>query len=84
MKIRWLAVIIALMGLLMIALTGPSPAQGVFPHPRFEMLLQEYHPGFDTRIDYFEVWHDKETGQEFVCTMVHSSVSCLLTGRSWK
>lgn len=38
----------------------------------------------------FEVWHDKESGQEFTCVVASSTltsrdkVSCWPTGRNWK
>jgi|SRR5208337_827748 len=59
------------------------------PRPRFELLLFERTSAFadsasGSNIYRWEVWHDKETGQEIVCPMGIKEASCYLTGRSWK
>lgn len=52
--------------------------------PRFERLLQEKHD----RYVIFEVYHDRESGQEFTCEFsgvdMGYAVSCFPTGRNWK
>ncbi len=52
--------------------------------PRFEQLLSENHGDYAK----IRVWHDRETGQEFICVYsgvdLGNSVSCFATGRSWK
>lgn len=62
------------------------------PRPRFERLLTENYDGDlgKSRIMSIEVWHDKESGQEFTCVFPSSTmssadkVSCFSTGRNWK
>lgn len=47
------------------------------PRPRFEVILSEV---------LFTAYHDRETGQEIVCTTGHygdNARSCWLTGRVW-
>jgi hypothetical protein len=48
------------------------------PRPRFEKLYNE---------GKFNVWHDRETGQEIVCVEQYGSRdpsnSCWITGRKW-
>jgi hypothetical protein len=52
--------------------------------PRFRELLSEDHGPYAK----FRVWHDLETGQEFICVYSGvdqgNSVSCFPTGRNWK
>jgi hypothetical protein len=64
--------------------------------PRFELLLIEKPEGYNgkfnsdnrTEVRRFEVWHDRESGVEFVCTSENADegfqVSCFPTGRNWK
>lgn len=56
------------------------------PRPRFEMLMKE-ELGDTT---WFEVFHDRESGVEFIChnhrhsaSAVGMGESCVLTGRKW-
>jgi len=60
------------------------------PRPRFEQLLWE-DPNIDrTSVSHFEVWHDRESGQEFTCAVPNTNlasadkISCFPTGRNWK
>jgi hypothetical protein len=63
---------------------------GAQVHPRFEMLLREVPEADRTTVSHFEVWHDKESGQEFTCVVPVSTlvsadkISCFPTGRNWK
>jgi hypothetical protein len=53
--------------------------------PRFEQTYEQEIGGPMGRT--FEVYHDKDTGQEIVCARVSynsSGYSCFLSGRSWK
>lgn len=65
--------------------------------PRFEQIYNEFiDPPDDgnspnkTILRNFEVWHDRESGQEFICADPMTSlasaykVSCWPTGRNWK
>jgi hypothetical protein len=61
------------------------------PRPRFENIYNEDHSGQFPAAFY--VWHDKESGQEIVCTAgVYKGAivseqyhpSCWPTGRNWK
>jgi hypothetical protein len=63
---------------------------------RFERILDEHHDANTNHVAVFEVWHDKESGQEFTCAQSRDSnstggldgrtypVSCFPTGRNWK
>lgn len=57
---------------------------------RFEQLLWERVNDKADAVKGFEVWHDKESGQEFICAVASSTitsrdkVSCFPTGRNWK
>lgn len=52
--------------------------------PRFEKILSER----TSDIPNFQVWHDRESGQEFTCVYsgvyLGYDVSCFPTGRNWK
>jgi hypothetical protein len=60
------------------------------PRPRFEAI---YWEGAQNKnmIAAFEVWHDKESGQEFICARSYYNglgtaqvpISCWPTGRTW-
>lgn len=59
-----------------------------------QLQYQEAHDPVEnvnpTSIQHFEVWHDKETGQEFTCVFPETTIasadklSCFPTGRNWK
>jgi hypothetical protein len=63
--------------------------------PRFERIIDEHHDPNTNHAQIFEVWHDRASGQEFVCVESHDSngtggldgiaypISCFLTGRKW-
>lgn len=59
--------------------------------PRFNLIDVE-HERDETRseISRFEVWHDRESGQEFICAFPVTNMasaektSCWPTGRNWK
>lgn len=77
---------VAFLALLVIGVVaGPVPypmLEDSMPRPRFEFLLWEDMKGMNAS---FQVYHDKETGQEIVCVMDKlAAPSCYLTGRSWK
>jgi hypothetical protein len=60
-----------------------SVKAGSNQRPRFEQIYTENHGEVGTNLYEFEVWHDKETGQEFICARSLREESCWLTGRSW-
>lgn len=57
---------------------------------RFEQLLWERTHDEADAVRGFEVWHDKQSGQEFICVVASSTyasrdkVSCFPSGRSWR
>lgn len=57
---------------------------------RFEKILTQDNDGGQDYVHYFEVWHDKVSGQEFVCPIGNAGdwhvrpVSCFPSGRNWK
>ena len=63
---------------------------------RFERLLDEHHDPKTNHVFAFEVWHDKESGQEFTCATSRDTndtggidgkaypLTCFPTGRNWK
>lgn len=60
------------------------------PNPRFERILEE-ETGNDNFVHYFEVWHDKDSGQEVTCAFGQNGGltatrpgTCWPTGRNWK
>lgn len=71
----------ALMLLAVPVIRFQAQGQVVPPRPRFEQIYEE-SVGHST----FSVYHDKESGQEFVCNygLVDSARTCWPSGRSWK
>ena len=59
-------------------------AQSPPPRPRFEFLLvEEGVPSNGWRMNFL-VYHDRETGQEIVCsTGGLAAMACYPTGRKW-
>lgn len=89
MKSNLIYVALLIMGILGISLMITHPVKA-YEVPRFELKLKEYtntdlnHK--DTYIERMEVWHDKESGAEFVCFIgdTHGNPSCVPTLRNWK
>jgi hypothetical protein len=62
--------------------------------PRFQHLMRQTDvPGYDdSRVSAIEVWHDTQSGVEFICVFVGKNgsytppvtLSCFPTGRNWK
>lgn len=53
------------------------------PRPRMELIYDERTQ--DDWMIKWQVWHDKESGQELLCGFSSfKNSSCVLTGRSWK
>ncbi len=74
------AIILLVLTILLFIWTGHVAAQKSKPTFRFDLI---YHEG---NTNNFEVFHDKETGQEFICHYggaVQTEPSCWLTGRKW-
>lgn len=85
MKVNWLSATALLVGA--ISLGAAAGQVGSFPRPRFEKLLSEKNSE-ETPVRLIEVWHDKETGQEFTRVITDSphnvnAISCFPTGRIW-
>lgn len=64
-------------------------AQSPPPRPRFEKISAENlgpETGYWNFYAAFDVFHDKETGNEIVCVTKAGTgrFSCFETGRSWK
>lgn len=69
-------------GILLVLSISSSDNVKAGSRPRFEMILDQYH---EPKNHSFEVFHDKETGQEIVCVYGGLDMaSCYLTGRSWQ
>lgn len=53
---------------------------------RFELISTSDWMGNGTYRYQFTVFHDRVSGQEFVCAVsdMHYNPSCLSTGRNWK
>jgi hypothetical protein len=53
---------------------------------RYELISVSDWVGTGTTSFQFTTFHDKESGQEFVCTIndAHYAPSCIPTGRNWK
>lgn len=80
---------IALIVALWLASLGGVAAQlskaETYHHPRFEKVLYEEAENSGVHMRVFEVWHDKDSGQEFTCLYTyHDNPSCFPTGRNWK
>jgi hypothetical protein len=60
--------------------------------PRFQLIDVEKQSRYNdrTEVHHFEVWHDQQSGQEFICgfpvTNLASAekITCWPTGRNWK
>jgi len=67
---------------------------GDYPHPRFELKGYEQTNNYDNELTIVEVYHDKDSGIEFICASKlvdrdgqHDNripaISCFPTGRKW-
>lgn len=80
-------VVVFVFGTLFVLLEWPSlvKASESHPRPRFEIIYEQglNISGYHSELS---VIHDKESGQEVVCSIGvgNGSRSCWTTGRSWK
>lgn len=89
-KLVWLLIIAvscSIATLTVVLSTRSVKAADRHPYPRFEHIYTE---SGDAHILRWEVFHDRETGQEIVCAFPTTTLgsaektSCWLTGRNWK